>query len=173
MNARTSRRRQNRDRKEASQPPLWANKKKRSKQPMNRTPNLSNSSSHSARSQNPGAKRMLSRMESRLERTSSRALNTLLRFQHLRESNLDVLKKKGAKRTESQERTPSANLSLPAQHECVPPKPPQRWVILSDPSFQRNRGERLALAGELGPAQPPRPHSANIIHALQRRNCDE
>ncbi len=48
---------------------------------------------------------MLNRLESRLERTYARVLNTLLRLRHLRESNL-AANKYSAKRTESQERTP-------------------------------------------------------------------
>ncbi len=58
------------------------------------------------------------------ERTYTRVLNTLPRLRAVRESNLDTGNKDSAKRTESQERTPSANLSPPAQHEQIPRAPP-------------------------------------------------
>ncbi len=60
------------------------------------------------------------RLESRLERAYSRALNTLPRLRHLRESNLNPGNKYSAKRTESQERTPIANLSPQTRHAKRP-----------------------------------------------------
>jgi hypothetical protein len=56
---------------------------------------------------------MLNRMESRLERTYSRALNDLVRLRRLRESSLKVTSKKDEKRTESQDRTPLTNHKSP------------------------------------------------------------
>jgi hypothetical protein len=71
---------------------------------------------------------MLNRMETRLERTYSRALNNFLRLRRLRESSLDTGNKKGEKRTQSQDRTPVANHQPPlpeAQHELnLPPQKP-------------------------------------------------
>jgi hypothetical protein len=52
------------------------------------------------------ALQMLNRMESRLERTYSRALNDLFRLRRLRESNPAAGDTRNEKRTQSQDRTP-------------------------------------------------------------------
>jgi len=67
---------------------------------------------------------MLNRMESRLERTYSRALNNLLRLRRLRESNPGVAITKDEKRTQSQDWTPATNHQprlVEAQHKWNPP----------------------------------------------------
>ncbi len=106
-----------------------------------------------------GCVAMLNFTESRLERAYTRALNTLLRLQRLRESNRAARKQDSAKRTESQERTLIINPSPPAQNEQIPPAPPPSAELTPpgsstapDLSFQLNRRDRPPLAESREPA---------------------
>ncbi len=78
-----------------------------------------------------GSLAMLSRFESQLERAYSRALHNLLRLRAVRESNRDKVNKDSENRTQSQERTPIANLTPQTQYVCTPPAPPS--VELTEP----------------------------------------
>ena len=78
-----------------------------------------------------GCVAMLGRVESRLERTYSRALRNL--FQLRREMNRDAARKDSEKRTQSQDRPPAPNNQLPPQPPTTDHLPNDQSAKLTQP----------------------------------------
>jgi len=87
----------------------------------------------------------LNRTQSQLERAYTHALRDLLRLQQLRKSNLDAGKKDGEKRTESQDRSPSANLRPQWEFRWIAPEPPPSAELTSPGSSDPPERQEPAL----------------------------